>query len=266
MSGDEAFALLVGGTIAVWSWYTWYVPAVSVQRLGAPSPGRMVVLWWPAICALVLFGVLKTISAHDVRDDLLYLTFYLVLGAGWLGAATRLLPYAGVSARDDILERGNAAAVPAVAGALLACTLCFAGGNVGDGPGWWVVVFSAGLATGGLGLLWLVFDRVTRIADTITIDRDRAAGVRLGALLVAASLMLGRSVAGDWVSASATVRDFAVLAWPVLGLFAIAAVLERRTAPTPERPAPSVTTLGVLPAAAYLAGAVAYVVRLGPAW
>lgn len=266
MSGDEAFALLAGGLLAAWSWYGWYVPAVSVQRLGAHSPGRNVVLWWPVVCALILFGVLKTISAHDVRDDILYLMLYMVLGAGWLGAVTKLLPFAGVSARDDVLERGNAAAVPAVAGALLACTLCFAGGNVGDGPGWWVVVFSAGLATAALGILWLLFDRITGISDTITVDRDRAAGVRLGGLLVAAGLVLGRAVAGDWVSASATVRDFAAAAWPALALFAIAAVLERASAPSPDRPVPSLTALGVLPAIVYIAVAAAYVVRLGPAW
>lgn len=266
MSGDEAFALLVGGLVAAWTWYHWYVAAVSVERLGAPSPGRTVVLGWPAACAVVLFAVLKTISAHDVRDDVLYLTFYMVLGAGWLGAATWLLPFAGVSARDDVLERGNPAAVPAVAGALLGCTLCFAGGNVGDGPGWWVVLFSAGLATAALGILWLVFDRVTGISDTITVERDRSAGVRLGGLLVAAGLMLGRSVAGDWTSASATVRDFVVAAWPVPVLFAVAAILERRAAPTPDRPAPSPTAVGVLPTAMYVVAAAVHVVRLGPAW
>jgi len=266
MSGDETFALLAFGALAAWTWYAWYVPAISVERLGAASPGRALVQWWPVVCALTLFGVLKTISAHDVRDDILYLMFYMVLGAGWLGAATKLLPFAGVSARDDILERGNAAAVPAVAGALLACTLCFAGGNVGDGPGWWVVVFSAGLATATLAALWLLFDWITGISDSITVERDPAAGIRLGGLLVAAGLVLSRGVAGDWVSTPATVRDFVVAAWPVLVLFAGAAVLERVGRPTPERSAPSPTTFGLLPATLYLAAAVANVVRLGPAW
>jgi len=266
MSGDEAFAFLASGALAAWSWYGWYVPAISVERLGAAAPGRAVVQWWPAVCALVLFGVLKTISAHDVRDDILYLMMYMVVGAGWLGAATKLLPFAGVSARDDILERANKAAVPAVAGALLACTLCYAGGNIGDGPGWWAVIFSAGLATATLGALWLLFDWITGISDTITVDRDLAAGIRLGGLLIAAGLVLGRGVAGNWVSAPATVRDFVVIAWPVLVLFAVATAVERGSRPTPERPTPSPTTFGLLPAALYLAGVAAYVIGLGPAW
>jgi hypothetical protein len=42
------------------------------------------------------------------------------------------------------LEHGNPAA-----GAILGLTLAFARGNIGNGPGWWVVVFSAGMSTLG---------------------------------------------------------------------------------------------------------------------
>jgi uncharacterized membrane protein YjfL (UPF0719 family) len=189
----------------------------------------------------------------------------MVLGAGWVGGITKLLPFTGISPRDDILERGNAAAAPAVAGALLAFTLCFAGGNIGDGPGWSVVIFSAGLASVTLALLWLLLDSLTGVCETITVERDPATGVRLGALLAAAGLVLGRSVAGDWVSGPATLHDFVVHAWPVLGLFGLAIVIERALRPSQNHPIRSVAMVGLVPALLYLAAALGYVVRLGTA-
>jgi len=265
MSGDEVFALLLAGGLALWTWVGWYLSTVSVSRLGAPAPGKATISWWPLVCAVVLFAVLKTASSFDVRDDVVYLIFYMVLGAGWLGVTLKLLPVAGISPRDDILERGNGAAVPAVAGALLGFTLCFAGANVGDGPGWWVVVFSALTASATLAALWLLFDRWTGVSETITVERDAAAGLRLGALLTAAGLILGRAVAGDWVSAIATWRDFVAFGWPVVVLFATATIVERSLRPTPDNPSRRLATAGIAPAALFLAAAIAYVVRLGVA-
>jgi uncharacterized membrane protein YjfL (UPF0719 family) len=120
-----------------------------------------------------------------VRDDPRYLLFYFFPGAMWVSVAVRCLPLVGLSARDDVVERGNSSAALAIAGAILAITLCFAGGNIGDGPGWWVVVFSAGLATVALLLSWLVLETVARVADVVTIERDEAAGLRLGGWLIA---------------------------------------------------------------------------------
>ena len=70
---------------------------------------------------------------------------------------------------------------------------CFAGGNVGDGPGWWVVVFCAALSTGALFLLWGALQAATDLADSIVIERDGASAVRLAGFLVACGLVLGRS-------------------------------------------------------------------------
>lgn len=263
MSGDEGIVLLAGGFLAVWTWYGWYIPAVAVERLSAPTPGRLAILWTPALCAGLLFAVLKLLASHDVRDDPVYLVFYLTMGAAWVGVAMKLLPYVGLSARDDAVERGNPAGAAAVLGALVAVTCCFAGGNIGDGPGWWVVVCAAGLATGVLAGLWLALDALCRVSDTITVERDLAAGLRCAGLFVGAGLVLGRAVAGDWISLSATLRDFVVVGWPVVPLFAVAAAIERAAVPTPVRPSQPVVGLGLLPGIVYLAAATAYVAWLG---
>jgi hypothetical protein len=267
MSGDEAMALLVSGVMAIWTWFIWYVPAVSVQRLGAPEPGRLMLLFVPPICAILLFAVLRSMASFDVQDSPTYIFFYMVLGAGWVGWAAKLLPYAGLSPRDDVVERGNGAAGLAVAGAVLGVTLCFAGGNIGDGPGWWVVVYSATLATITLAGLWLVLDTFTGITDTITIERDSRAGLRAAALLIGAGLILGRAVAGDWVSYVATWRDFVMVGWPALALFAIAIPVERWARPSPlGYPSAARISVGMLPGILYLLAAAAYVVTRDPIW
>ena len=266
MSGDEMAVLWISMGLAAWALYAWYAPAISVQRLGAPSAGLWLLMGIPWVCTALLFIVLKTVSSHDVRDSPVYLLFYVTLGAAWIGTLARFLPLAGLSPRDDVVERGNGAAAIALAGALLAITLCFAGGNIGDGPGWWVVVFAAGLATGALAVLWLLFDWLTYASDAVTIDRDLASGARVAGLLAGAGLVLGRAVAGDWVSLEATVGDFVVAGWPAPLLFLAAAWIERHAAPSPERPRPPVLAFGALPAALYVGAAAAHVVGLGPAW
>ena len=110
----------------------------------------------------------------------------------------------------------------------------------------------------------MVLEAVTAVSDVVTVDRDPSAGFRLGGFLIACGLILGRSVAGDWVSAEGTVRDFAVAAWPVIVLVIVAAVVERVARPTPETPRPSLVVYGFVPVMLYVAGAVYQVMRLGP--
>jgi hypothetical protein len=96
----------------------------------------------------------------------------------------------------------------------------------------------------------------------VTVDRDVSAGLRLAGFLIAAGLILGRSVAGDWISAEATLRDFAIMAWPVVVLVAAAAVVERIARPTPESPRPAIVPHGVMPALVYIVVAIYQLTRL----
>ena len=261
MSGDELFVLVASGVITLPAWLTWDYRAVRLGRV--PTASRGLLLVSPLVGALTLFGALKTLSAHDVRDAPEYLLLYLLLGAAWVALAMLCLPLLGVSARDDVLERGNRAAADAVAGALIAITLCYIGANIGDGPGWWVVVFSAGLATGALFLTWLVLEIATGVSDVVTIDRDRAAGVRLAGFLLACGAIFGRAAAGDWESAVLTVQDFGQVALPAIPLLVGAAIIEVLLRPTPSRPRPAVVAYGAAPAALYVSVAVMVLLRLG---
>ncbi len=263
MSAGEVTLTLVSTVFAAFMWIRFYLVPASLERLGAPRTGWTALHATPAVCAVLLFLVLRTLASHDVRDDLRYLGMYLALGAAWVAAAALLLPVVGLSMRDDVHERANASAAYAIAGALIGVTLAYAGGNVGDGPGWWVVLFSAGLATVTLYALWLVFEQFTDVSDHVTIERDPASGLRLGGLLIACGLILGRAAAGDWESASATVDDFVRVGFAAVALLAIAIVVELRTKPSMARPTPSPVQWGVVPAAVYVALAAVYVVQLG---
>lgn len=263
MSEDEVFVLIGCSIVSLVTWLPWLYHA----SFTAPRCSRLRHRWglhaFPLLCAAVLAAVLRLYSSSDVQDSPVYITFYMVMGAAWVGFASRFLGLFGLSARDDVIERANPAAAYAIGGALLGITLCFAGGNIGNGPGWWVVVFSAALSTLAFFLLWALLHRFTGLADSVTIDRDPASGLRLAGYFIGAGLILGRAVAGDWVSVEATVLDFVQTAWPVLLLWVAAVLLERTFRPTQERPLPSPVVYGLAPLAAYVALAGFFVVQAG---
>lgn len=66
-----------------------------------------------------------------------------------------------------------------------------------DGPGWWVVLFAAGLGLiTWLGLA-LVINLLTDISERVSVDRDMGSGIRFGAYLIASSLILAYASGGD---------------------------------------------------------------------
>jgi uncharacterized membrane protein YjfL (UPF0719 family) len=263
VSPDELFVTIAAAAIgpvwwAVWLFQLWRLPLLKEGRAGRAAATAAL-----AACALLMFGVLRTLASFDVVDAPQYLFMYIVLGLAWLRAFEIGFAWLGLSVRDDVVERGNRAATLAAAGAFTGLTACYAGANIGDGPGWWVVVFSAGLATVTWLLAWFTLAFFTPVADTVAIDRDPAAGLRLGAFLAASGLVLGRAVAGDWVSQDATVNDFVTSAAPVLLLLAMAMSVEYYARPTAERPQAPIVGMGLAPAAAYLTLAIVAVARLG---
>lgn len=262
MSGGEFLLTLVSVALGPVAWALWLVGARSAQGI-RHGRGLHVIASALTLSALLIIGVLKTVASFDVIDDVGYQFMYLVLGLAWLRVAEAAFTFAGVSARDDAIERGNGAAAIAVAGALVGAAFCYVGGNIGDGPGWWVVVFSAALSTLTSLVLWIVLTLCSPVVDAVVIDRDRATGARLAGFLIAIGLVLGRGVAGDWTSATQTIADFAIVL-PLAGVILMMAIgMERLARLTPERPQGPMITFGVLPALAYLAVAVTGVGALG---
>jgi hypothetical protein len=263
VSPDELVVFVASMVLGPIGWAIWFHRIASVEQLRGQRPLIRALAGAFALCGLIIGLVLVTLSAPDVRTDPLYLIFYFAFGLAWIRIGEWLFAYAGVSVRDDVIERRNAAATPVACGALVGVACCFAGGNIGTGPGWWVVAFSGTLATAGLAAIWLVVQQAGGITDLVTIERDRSAGWRLGGLLAASGLILGRAVAGDWHEAGMTIVDFARLGWGVAPLAIGAMTIDRVFRPSVDQPRAPLVIGGLVPALIYLAGAVIYVVATG---
>lgn len=256
------FVTIASIVISLVVWIGLYVNSLRFSPYGLPrAPLNALLFALPACLGLVML-ILRTMASHDVQNDGRYIAMYGFMGAAWIALAPGLfLP--GLSLRDDFFERRNTAAAIAVLGYMLGSTFCFSGGNIGDGPGWWVVVFCAALANGTLAALWGLANGFAPIAERITVDRDAATSLRAAGFFVGCGLILGRSVAGDWVSAEATMRDFALKAWPVAILFTLAVAGERRARPRFRESEQALLMSGFLPALAYAGLGLAVVLAQG---
>jgi hypothetical protein len=162
------------------TWAPWYTGIFRVNRLAAPSVDRWLLGLTPLACTIFLLLCLLTLSARAVRDSGLYLLIYLAIGAAALGVCGQLYSFLGVSARDDVLERSNRAALVAIVGAFLGATFCIAGGNIGEGPGVGAVLASAGTALVTWFGLWRLAELLSGrvISERITVERDLGSALR----------------------------------------------------------------------------------------
>jgi uncharacterized membrane protein YjfL (UPF0719 family) len=194
--------------------------------------GRVTVAGALAASLGVIAYVLRRWASFDVVDDPYYVLGYLSLGLLWITAATKVQSaVADIRLQQDVRDRNNWAAAIALGGLLLGNAAAYAGGNVGDGPGVHVVFFSALLAAIAVTVsMWLVA-ACTDSEERITVDHDAGAALRVAAVAIAVGIVAGRSVAGDWVSIEATMRDFAAVGWPLVPLVVVGIVNERLTPP-----------------------------------
>jgi hypothetical protein len=267
MSGDEFFVLVFSVVFSAVVWVgRYYRGLVSERLVGAAWP---LLVWLAPLAGFALiFLVLRTLAARDVRNAPEYLVMYEALGIAWMGAGLIVMTGMGLDPIADPVERRNPGAAVASAGAMIGFAFAYAGANIGDGPGWWVVVFSGWLSTGALVLVWALVNIGAGVTELVTIERDRAAAWRQGALLAAVGLVAGRGAAGNCIAGNsvpydAAFREFLAVAWPV----SIGVVLEvcfgLLFKPTQSNPSPSALAVGLPPALVYLGAAVVYVLKLG---
>ena len=261
MSKEETGAFAVSLVISAIAWLRWYYLLFSAR--GPRGAGMVPLLILPLLCPVMCMQLLRIDASEPVRENPTYQMLFVALGAAWVGITMNVSEAFGVAMRDDAQGHGNGAAVALLSGALCGSWLAYTGGNFGDIPGWWAVLFCAVATSIALLLTWAAVDRMTVLSDRVLLDRDLSSGLRFGGFLIAAGLVLGRGAAGDWVSADATIRGILGVSWPVLAAAAVEVML---SSAVPRSSIPNGTRavlLGFVPALVYISAAWKWVDSLG---
>lgn len=180
----------------------------------------------PLISLVIYLITLNLFASFDVVDNIFYIAFYTLLGFVWLNFGMFAMAlFLDISWVDDVVNMNNKAALLSIAGGFTGLALIYAGANIGDGPGWWCVIFAGGLGLAAWVIIAIIVNLFTNIFERITVDRDIKCGIRIGFFFLASGIILARASAGDWTSSSMTVVEFAA-GWPVLPLSLLAILVE----------------------------------------
>lgn len=265
MDPDELLVFVASLAIAARAGFRWYW---RVANAGPPysraTPSvRLILAMLPIALLVVMDCVLRVGAAREVREDTVYEWLFLALGAAWLALAWKVTAWLGIDVGDDALERNNSAACVATCGVLVSSMTIYGFANIGEGPTIWTTIGPAALgAVAAVGLM-AVYQSVSGAADAIAIDRDLASGIRLAGLALSGGIILGRPLAGDYVSAAHTLREFFCQAWPALPLVGLATLVEQRLRPNPQQPRPNALQGGLLPALGYVVVGLVDLIHLG---
>lgn len=204
----------------------WYVPLVSIWPPVKRKAVRNTFGWLPTVSLGIILYTLTALASFDVVDSFGYILFYIIIGYAWLYLGLNFMAFFfNLSWIDDALNLNNKAALISITGGFLGLTILYAGANIGDGPGWWCVIFAGGLGLCLWILLALLVNLFTQVFERITVERDISCGIRMGSYLLGSGIILGRASAGDWTSFSMTIVEF-MAGWPVLLLTALTIVVE----------------------------------------
>jgi hypothetical protein len=259
-SGDEVLFMMIAGVAGVGGIFRWIV--VVLSHAPPVNPVRSGLALLPGVCLTIVAAIIwNWADPAQVSGHIDYLILFLAGAAAWFSLTVLAVTALGIHFRYDAVEAGNRAAAISIAGAGLATSLIYAGGNIGAGPTIWTTILPAAAASLALGILWFIVDAIAHAGDAVTIDRDTASGIRIAGWAVAAAIVLGRSVAGDWTGWDATLGDFLRLGWPAAVLTAVMIAMQLRLRPSPEQPRPSGRS-GLITAGAMILLAVVYVVLL----
>ena len=233
MDVSEIVVLFFGLMFTVAFLFAWYGRIFMSASLppGKTRLERCILSVLPLAAFAVIFYTLRFHASFDVVDSPLYISFYILIGFAWLYVGVgAIFLFFDLSWIDDALDRGNRAALIAIAGGFMGICVIYSGANIGDGPGWWCVFFAGGLGLVAFFGLGMAVNALTSVSERITVERDLSCGIRFGSYLLASGIILARASAGDWTSFEATVMEFLDVSWPIfidVSLAIVAMLIER---------------------------------------
>ena len=118
MGGDEVALGVISFGFAAMTFCVWILNLRLAWRLRTTDLLRGLLLNVPPAC-LVFIGVALILWADaEVRQNSGYIWLLMFLGTSWLAGTSRCFALAGLSVRDDAIERNNIAAALAWAGGI----------------------------------------------------------------------------------------------------------------------------------------------------
>ncbi len=226
MDGSEIVVFIVSALLTGRFVVKWYRKLCNIWPAERAQFSRVILGILPVFVLIAFLYTLNSLASFDVVGAWIYKAFYVLLGFAWLSVGLALMSlWLDISWIDDAVNMNNQGALWAVTGGALGQAIIYCGANIGDGPGWWCVIFAGGLGTAAWFVLAYAASKITGISERITVERDVSCGIRFGFLLLANGIILGRASAGDWTSFSMTLIEF-VDGWPVLFLTVFAIIVE----------------------------------------
>jgi len=229
MDDSEIMVFFLSSGVLFWFLMYWYGPLFNVHpndRNDRNDVAKIILGSLPVIFLLIMFVILNTQASFDVVDSAIYQIFYIVLGYALVSLGLYWVSvFFGLIWPDDAVHLNNKAALLVTIGIFFALTAIYVGSNIGDGPGWWCVLFSGSLGFSAWFILGFMVHSYANIFERITVERDLACGLRFSLYLILSGIILGYACSGNWQSFAMTVKEFNV-GWPVLPLAAIFILIE----------------------------------------
>jgi len=203
----------------------WYRPLIYAWPREKNRQVRKILFLLPIVFLVLVLFVLKFLASFDVVDSIIYIVFYVVLGFAWMYIGVSLMTICFGLREDDSVYLNNKASLAAVIGEFFSIAFIYLGANIGDGPGWWCVLFAGFFGLASWIILGFFIHICTGIFERITIERDLGCAVRFCIYLFASGGILGYACSGDWTSFKMTIVELGI-GWPVLPLTAFYIILE----------------------------------------
>jgi hypothetical protein len=232
MYASEGILFLISIVFTVVFIKMWYSPLKRAKPKGRNSGARFTLGLMPIFALSAMTAILTTVADPTVAESPFWVFYYILVGFAWLQCAFHFVFRCfDLSWIDDVVNKNRAEpALLPVIGCFFGLTLIYSGANIGEGPGWWCVIYAVAAGT----IMWFFYGHIlhktTDVFSTITISRDLPCAIRMGAYLLASGAILAYASAGDSVSPAIDIINIFACSLAAIPLMILAIIVEKHYA------------------------------------